>query len=235
MPSTSTKPPQILTVDDDPAICKLIERAFKDAGYRTQTAHSAEEMRRKIGDAAMVLLDINLPGANGIDLAREIREGNPHIGIIMVTGLSDDIDRIVGLEVGADDYVCKPFNARELVARVRSVMRRLNLEQSDTSLELSFLDLVVDLEARQVRRGDEEIDLTGHEFKLLVTLAERPKRVFTREELSRTVSDREWYPTDRSVDVLVSKVRKKLERGDTAIIKSLRGVGYQFCVKVEKK
>lgn len=225
----------ILIVDDDAAYCRLIERYLTREGYRTQIAGDAEEMRKKVELANLVLLDLHMPGAHGIELAREAREKYPNLGIIIVTGSTDEIDKIVGLEVGADDYVCKPFNERELLARIRSVLRRLDAGEVSAGTQLKFLDFVLDQDAHQLRRGNHSVDLTGHEFNLLVMLAERPSRVFTREEISLKISSREWYPTDRSVDVLVSKLRKKLEsEGGTGVIKSLRGVGYQFSARVEK-
>jgi len=225
----------ILIVDDDAAYCRLTERYLAKEGYRTQIAGDAEEMRAKTSFANLILLDLHLPGVHGIELAREVREKYPNIGIIIVTGSTDEIDKIVGLEVGADDYVCKPFNQRELLARIRSVLRRLDIHQVSEGNQLRFLDFVLDLEARQLTRSGRNIELTGHEFNLLTLLAERPSKVFTREEISLKISAREWYPNDRSVDVLVSKLRKKLEtETDSAIIKSLRGVGYQFSTKVEK-
>lgn len=226
---------KVLIVDDDPAICELIQRTLEKSGFGALTARTPDEMREQLKQASVVLLDINLPEANGIDLAREMRVSHPELAIIMVTGQVDEVDRIIGLEVGADDYVCKPFNARELVARVRSVMRRLG-ERTTTAAgkTIKFLDFVVDLEAHQVRRGNEPVKLTGHEFKLLVKLTDRPNKVYTREEISQEVCEREWYPYDRGIDVLVSKLRKKLEAGNEQIIQSLRGVGYQFCAPVEK-
>lgn len=229
------RPIQILVVDDDAAYCRLIERYLTREGYRTLIARDAEEMRSQIELATLVLLDLHLPGSHGIELAREVRGKYPRTGIIIVTGSTDEVDKIVGLEVGADDYVCKPFNERELLARIRSVLRRLDVEQVSQSQQLRFLDFVLDVDARQLTRGGEPIELTGHEFNLLVMLAERPSRVFTREEISLKISSREWYPSDRSVDVLVSKLRKKLESDNVAeIIKSLRGVGYQFSARVER-
>lgn len=226
---------QVLIVDDDPAICRLIERALSEEGFQTMVARNSEEMRKHVEVANMVLLDLNLPNSNGIELAREIREKYPNTAIIMVTGRTDEIDRIIGLEVGADDYVCKPFNARELVARVRSVLRRMDLDQAQVQKQMRFMDFVLDLESHELHKDGNPVELTGHEFKLLVMLAEKPTRVFTREEITRKVSSREWYPNDRSVDVLVSKLRNKLEADvDVKIIKSLRGVGYQFCANVEK-
>ena len=224
---------QILIVDDDPAYCRLIERYLNREGYRTIIAADAEDMRKHVDTASLVLLDLHLPGAHGIELAKEIREQSPNTGIIIVTGSTDEVDKIVGLEVGADDYVCKPFNERELLARIRSVLRRLEVEQSISSRVLKFDGYVLDLDARRLTRGNDVVELTGHEFNLLAMLAEHPSRAFTREEISRKVSAREWSPADRSVDVLVSKLRKKLDQTQgNDIIKSLRGVGYQFSVRV---
>ena len=226
---------QILIVDDDPAYCRLIERYLIHEGYRTIVAGDAEDMRKYVDMASLILLDLHLPGAHGIELAREIREKNPNTGIIIVTGSTDEVDKIVGLEVGADDYVCKPFNERELLARIRSVLRRLDVEKAASSRVLKFDGYVLDLDARRLTQGDDLVDLTGHEFNLLVMLAEHPRRAFTREEISQKVSARKWSPADRSVDVLVSKLRKKLEHAHGShIIKSLRGVGYQFSVRVER-
>lgn len=224
----------ILTVDDDPQVCGLMERVLTSSGFRALTANTSEEMRRLINKTDVVLLDINLSGESGIDLARELRITHPGLGIIMVTGLASEVDRIVGLEVGADDYICKPFNSRELIARVRCVLRRLQGQPVSSEGEIRFLDYVVDLESHQVKRRDELIKLTGHEFKLLVMLTEKPNKVYSREEISRHVCEREWYPYDRGVDVLVSKLRNKLETSGEQVIQSLRGVGYQFCARVER-
>lgn len=230
-----TRNVQILIVDDDQSYCRLIERYLTRAGFQTTIAHDAEGMRKRIDLATLVLLDLNLEDAHGIELAREIREKFPNTGIIIVTGSSDEIDRIVGLEVGADDYVCKPFNERELLARIRSVLRRIDVDVSTGGKQYRFLDFSLDLESRELKRGNDPVELTGHEFNLLVMLIEKPSRVFTREEISLKISSREWYPTDRSVDVLVSKLRKKLEVDDGVnVIKSLRGVGYQLGAKVDK-
>ncbi|MBD3647454.1 MAG: response regulator transcription factor [Pseudomonadales bacterium] len=227
---------QILIVDDDPNFCRLIERYLSREGYHALVAHNADQMREKIDLATLVLLDLHLPNAHGIDLAREIREKSGEIGIIIVTGSTDEIDRIVGLEVGADDYVCKPFNERELLARIRSVMRRIDIKETSESSRYKFAEFELDMESHKLtRNGNESINLTGHEYNLLIMLLQRPSRVFTREEISRKISSREWVPTDRSVDVLVSKLRKKLESDQGVdLIKSLRGVGYQFSTKVEK-
>lgn len=225
---------KIMIVDDDVAYCRLIERYLQREGFRTIVTHDAEGLRKNLEFATLVLLDLHLAESHGLDLAREIRERNTTVGIIIVTGSTDDVDRIVGLELGADDYVSKPFNERELLARIRSVLRRLDLAAPDGGSQLRFRDYTLDLEARQLTRQGEAIELTGHEFNLLILLAERPNRVFTREEISQRISSREWYPNDRSVDVLVSKLRKKLHSGDGDVIKSLRGVGYQFSARVEK-
>lgn len=225
----------ILIVDDDVDYCRLISGYLSREGYHAIVAHDAEEMRKHVDVAVLVLLDLHLPRVHGLELARELREKSTNIGIIIVTASDDEIDKIVGLEVGADDYVCKPFNNRELLARIRSVLRRIDLDSGSGIDGFSFMDFTLDLEAHRLTRNDEEIKLTGHEYNLLVMLAERPNRVFTREEISRRVSNREWFPDDRSVDVLVSKLRKKLESdGGQNVIKSLRGVGYQFAAKVQK-
>lgn len=233
----SNRSTQILIVDDDASFCRLIERYLSREGYQALVAHNAEEMRQKVDMATLVLLDLHLPNAHGIDLARELREKSADIGIIIVTGSTDEIDRIVGLEVGADDYVSKPFNERELLARIRSVMRRIEIkDDASDSSKFKFAEFELDTAShRLMRNGNELVDLTGHEYNLLLMLLERPSRVFTREEISRKISSREWVPTDRSVDVLVSKLRKKLVSDqDTELIKSLRGVGYQLSTKVER-
>lgn len=227
---------QILIVDDDPNFCRLIERYLSREGYHALVAHNADEMREKVDMATLVLLDLHLPNAHGIDLARELREKSTDIGIIIVTGSTDEIDRIVGLEVGADDYVSKPFNERELLARIRSVMRRIDIKDTPDSSTYRFAEFELDTESHRLsKNGNEIVDLTGHEYNLLLMLLERPSRVFSREEISRKISSREWIPTDRSVDVLVSKLRKKLVSDQNVeLIKSLRGVGYQFSTRVEK-
>ncbi|MDZ7686397.1 MAG: response regulator transcription factor [Gammaproteobacteria bacterium] len=225
-------------VDDRCRLCRLIESIFAQGRLQSRRvgAWSRANAARTWMPRRWFFWTCACPGFSGLDLAtRESVRNRPRWASLWSTGSDDEIDKIVGLEVGADDYVCKPFNERELLARIRSVLRRIDLDSGSGVSGLRFEDFTLDLEAHRLTCSGTEIGLTGHEYNLLVMLAERSNRVFTRDEISRRVSNREWYPDDRSVDVLVSKLRKKLEaHGGHNIIKSLRGVGYQFSARVEK-
>jgi len=228
----------ILVVDDDVVICNILDRYLTAAGYRVKTAANGEEMYRciKLQPPDLILLDLKMPGKHGLELARELRKESD-MGIIILTGSDETVDKIVGLEVGADDYVPKPFDERELLARVRSVLRRVlqTVDTTDKSVA-RFSGWTLDLVAHELKSpvGD-EVRLTSYEFQLLATLVKSPNRVFNRDQIMESITGRDWIPSDRSVDVLVGKLRKKIEDDPhkPIFIKTIRGTGYKFTARVK--
>jgi len=230
----------ILIVDDDVRICKILDRYLTTAGYRVQTAGNGEEMRRCIKSQLpdLVILDLQMPGEHGLELSRELRKDST-VGIIILTGTGDKFDEIVGLEGGADDYLLKPVEERELLAHVRSVLRRVTrVPDSSASVDKSnvgFSGWNLDLIAHELKSPDaKEIKLTGYEFQLLATLVKNANRVLSRVQIMSNITGRDWVPSDRSVDVLVGKLRKKIEQDPRkpSLIKTIRSVGYKFTARV---
>lgn len=235
------EPISILVVDDDVRICRLLSRYLSDEGYCVHTATCGRDMRQLFADTRvdLVILDLVLDNEDGLAIARELRS-HSEVPIIMLSGKGDMIDKVVGLEVGADDYVTKPFEERELLARVRSVLRRSSLATPMSSAIQSgvarFKGWELHLTSHQLSSPDgTDVSLTTHEFQLLRALVRRPQRVFTREEISEIVAGRYWSPVDRSVDVLVGKLRKKLgdDPSRPGLIQTVRGTGYRFIAEVE--
>lgn len=207
---------RILLVDDEPSLVKGVKLSLELEGYEVLTAgdgHQALAVFRNAGPD-LIILDLMLPGVDGLTVCRRIREAST-TPIIMLTAKTDDVDKVVGLELGADDYLTKPFNTRELVARVRAVLRRVQFDRQAAAGEQEHVvaigDLAVDVHRRRVSRGDKTLDLTPTEFDLLVHLASHPGRVFSREELLRSVWGYEYFGDDRTVDVHVSRLRDKIE------------------------
>lgn len=236
-----TEAAHILVVDDDARIRRLVSRYLSKEGFRVSTAADGEEMQRVLdgGDVELVLLDLILPGEDGLSLARRLR-AQSNIGIIMLTGKGEAVDRVVGLELGADDYVAKPFDNRELLARIRSLLRRLREvpRPDDAGHVARFSGWVLDLDSRELRTEEgREVRLTTAEFKLLATFVTNATRVLTRDQLLDHIADREWAPFDRSIDVLVGKLRRKIETDPSkpSLIASVRGVGYKFMADVEMR
>lgn len=231
----------ILIVDDDVRISKILARDLTSAGYRVKTAANGEEMRScmQTFKPNLVILDLQMPGEHGLELARKLRQDS-EIGIIIVTGTGDKVDEIVGLEGGADDYLMKPVEERELLARVRSVLRRVMSfsAASDTSDKsvAKFSDWILDFTAHELKSTTgEEVVLTSYEFELLATLVKNPNRVLSRDQIMDNITGRDWISSDRSVDVLMGKLRKKIEEDphNPSMIKTIRGVGYKFTARVE--
>jgi two-component system, OmpR family, response regulator len=245
MPSHhATRPlsPRILIVDDDGQIRQLLAAFLRDNGFDVALARDGVEMREAVRKAPpdLVVLDLMLPGADGLELCRELRRASA-IPVIMLTARGDDTDRIIGLEVGADDYLAKPFNPRELLARIRAVLRRSGGETGETTNARNghvFDGWRVDLLRRELTNPDGAlVDLSGAEFDMLLAFLESPNRVLTRERLLETARNRQADVFDRSVDVLVSRLRRKLESGSAdahPLIKTVRGAGYLFLPKVER-
>lgn len=238
MNNTKADQPRILIVDDDPRICRLISRYLEREGFAVQSAADGDEMRVRLAEtpADLIIMDLQLPGEDGLTLTRELRRDND-VAIIILTGKGETVDRIVGLEVGADDYLGKPFDERELLARVRSVLRRSAPSEAPVAGRpgLTFEGWHLDLDAHELTSPDgERVVLTTAEFRLLSGLAQNAKRVLNRDQLLDLVAAREWDPYDRSIDVLIGKLRRKLEEDpkSPALIKTIRGVGYMFACDV---
>ena len=202
------------------------------AGSRTECEAKLAEMK-----IDLLVLDVMLPDGSGLDLCRALRERAPHLSIILLTALKEDVDRILGLEFGADDYLGKPFNPRELSARIRAVLRRGRGEpQPSTGRQYIFANYVADIESRTLLAPDgAPVDLTGGEFELLIVFLQRPGRILSRDSLLDLTQGRTADPFDRSIDILVSRLRRKL--GDANVfnlLKTVRNKGYQLAVPVER-
>lgn len=232
-----TKPQRILVVDDDPVLRELLYAYLTDTGFVVDLAGNGEEMRQAMARSrpGVVILDLMLPGDDGLALTRELRaDGAPFadVPILMLSARGEAIDRVVGLEVGADDYLSKPFNPRELLARVRALLRRVRADPiaADARETIRFGPYSLDLAARRLLRGDADIGLSGAEFDLLKALAERPNRVMSRDVLINLLKGYEWDPNDRTVDIRVGRVRRKIEPdpGNPVYIRTVRGEGYLF-------
>jgi DNA-binding response OmpR family regulator len=225
----------LLLIDDDVELTELLTDYFKAEGFNVQAAHDGPSgLERALGEEfSLIVLDVMLPGFNGLEVLRRLRT-TKKTPVLMLTARGDDVDRIVGLEIGADDYLPKPFNARELVARIRAVLRRT--EQRETGTEVQTL-VVGDLELVPSSLGcriqGEPVPLTSAEFSLLEVLVKAAGKVVSREDLSEKVLGRRLSPYDRSLDVHISNLRKKLTRGTTGSerIKTVRGTGYLYAVE----
>src|SRR5690349_374103 len=229
---------RLLIVDDDPDITDLIANYFSLHGFDVTAAHSADQMRQALdrGQVDLVLLDIGLPDGDGIALTRTLRERS-HCAVIIVSGRGESVDRIVGLEVGADDYVTKPFELRELLARAKSVLRRVGAA-SPAGPErevIAFEGWRIDLRARTLHNPqNEEVDLTTGEFDLLSVFVRHPNRVLSRDQILDLTRNRPAGPFDRTIDVQVGRLRRKIEKDPEhpALIKAVRGAGYVFTASV---
>lgn len=232
-------PAHILVVDDDREICTLLERYLRSQGFRVSVAKDGNSMETCLAAAniTLVVLDVLLPDVSGLHLCRSLRERSS-IPIILLTALKEDVDRIIGLELGADDYLCKPFNPRELVARIRAILRRADGHSDHvkpSGYVFRFEGFVADPETRRVVAADgSEIALTAAEFCLLMAFLKRPGKMLSRNQLLDITQGREAEPFDRSIDVLVSRLRRKLNDADKQqLLKTQRNGGYQFAARVE--
>ena len=227
----------ILVIDDDVELCELLNDYLTPEGFEVETVNRSEPgiERALSGQHALVVLDVMLPGMSGFDVLRQVREKS-RVPVIMLTARGDDVDRIVGLEMGADDYLPKPFNPRELVARIRAIQRRADSagsgesKEQDKAAKFTVGDVDIDPGTRVVRQNGNMVELTTVEFSLLEMLMRQAGRVVSREDLVQSVLGRRLSPYDRSIDVHVSSLRKKLghQAGDQERIKTVRGVGYQY-------
>jgi len=239
-------PIHVLVVDDDPDVRELLDDYLSEHGYSVAQAVDGKTARQQLEKQApnVVLLDIGLPGEDGLSIARYLRE-HYDIGIIIVSGAGETVDRIIGLEIGADDYVSKPFDPRELRARLKNVARRYQhpvatettgpaAAQQENS-KVKFGPCTLNLLSYQLLDKDGvEIPITNMEFDLLKVLAERPNRPLTRDQLLNLTQNRDWDPYDRSIDIRVTRLRKKIEPDPEKpqVIKTVRGIGYMFVTNV---
>lgn len=235
--------PKIVVVDDDLDIRETLSEYFEENGFSVETAEGGTRLRELLKDHtfSLAILDLRMPGEDGLTLCRFLRE-EYEMGIVMLTGSGDSIDRVVGLEVGADDYIAKPFELREVLARVRAVLRRVQTtttgkkpspELTGVSSDEIFAFGPVSIDANKLHFIDVDgtrSALTKMEFDLIKTFAERPKRVLTRDFLLETAHGRDWEPFDRSIDVRVTRLRKKIEANtnNPKYLKTVRGVGYFY-------
>jgi two-component system response regulator CpxR len=224
----------ILLIDDDVELCSMLTEYMGRYGFRVSAVHRGDTGLKAALEKpyALVLLDVMLPGLDGFEVLRRIRAASS-VSVLLLTARGEDVDRIVGLEIGADDYLSKPFNPRELLARIRAILRRSSagapVAQEQTVLRAERLEL--NRAARTVLQDGQKIELTDVEFALLEALMQAPGKVVTREEMSEGVLGRQFHPFDRSLDMHVSRLRRKLgEHGAEDLVKTIRGVGYQLTV-----
>jgi len=221
----------ILLVDDEEKVLDFMSSFLKNEGFEITTARSGTEALDKIKavNPSLVVLDWMMPNMNGLDVCREIRK-NSKVGIIMVTAKSDELDKIVGLEVGADDYITKPFSLRELLARIRSVLRRVGENPGTTDERIVRDEITISVSQYRVWKNNEEITMTPTEFKLLLTLAEKPGIVYSRLQLLESALEDELLNVERTVDAHISRLRKKIEDdpSNPKYIQTVYGFGYRF-------
>ncbi len=227
---------RILVVDDDPGLRDLLNRYLGEQGFVVAGVENAEDMDLYLADHGvdLLILDLMLPGEDGLSIAKRIR-ADGKLPILILSARSDDVDRIVGLEVGADDYLPKPFNPRELLARIRAILRRQHsapgeTAESENRESREFGPFLVDLNTRTVMRGDENIELTSGEFALLQVFLDHPNRVLSRDSLMDMLKGYDRSPFDRSIDVKVARLRRKIESVPTepVYIRTVWGEGYLF-------
>jgi two-component system OmpR family response regulator len=233
----------ILIVDDQREICDLVQEYLSGEGYRVSIALDGAEMRKAmtLSSVDLVILDLMLPGEDGLTLARALRQELPNVGIIILTGRGEIVDRIIGLEMGADDYLPKPFHLRELLARVKSVLRRaparaIDIQSGVPRSKARFAGWNLDLSSRELfAPSGKEVRLTTGEFDLLAAFVNNANQVLTRDRLLDLARNREAGPFDRTIDVQVGRLRRKLEDDPQrpTMIKTVRGTGYIFTPPVE--
>jgi two-component system response regulator CpxR len=230
---------RILIIDDDVELCSMIGEYLRPEGFTVEAVHNGERgLQRALSkEHDLLLLDVMLPGMNGFDLLRQLRTSSD-LRVLLLTARGDDVDRIVGLEIGADDYLPKPFNPRELLARVRAILRRpQNGKGAESGERLIIGDVEIDLGSRTATRNGDAVELTSVEFNLLETLLRSAGKIVSREELAQKVLGRNLNLFDRSIDVHISKLRKKL--GEVVSggerIKTVRGAGYLYALPSEQR
>jgi len=227
---------RILAIDDDVALCELLTEYLSSEGFYVESAHDGEEGLETAygGEYDLIVLDVMLPKINGFEVLRHLRSRS-NTPVIVLTARGETVDRIVGLEIGADDYLAKPFNPRELVARIRAILRRIRQEREEGQTQpipeiLRVGDVEMHISTRLALLSGKAVNLTGMEFSLLEILLRKAGRFVPREELIRSVLGRSPYPYDRSIDVHISRLRKKLGHmvDGTERIKTIRNIGYLY-------
>lgn len=218
---------EILVVEDDPIIRQTVDYALRRAGFDTRTSGDGLEALRMAQDLPpdVILLDLMLPGIDGFEFAAQVRKTDGHVAIIMVTALGEERDKVRGLDAGADDYLAKPFEIPELIARIQSALRRPTLAKRST---ISFSDLTVSLDDHIVTRGGKRIELSAREFDLLAALLKSPNRVFSRAQLLDLVWGIDRDVTLGTVETYICYLRAKIDRGQSPLIHTIRGVGYSL-------
>lgn len=228
---------KILIVEDDPEIAELVEINLNDAGYRTERARDGIDGLNKAlnNDYLLVILDLMLPRLDGFEVCKRIREEKKTLPILMLTSKSEEFDKVLGLELGADDYLTKPFSLRELMARVKALIRRMDAVKQEITAdgkpaEMRFGDLVINTEKRKVTLAGETIDLTAKEFDLLALFASHPGRAYSRQELLDIVWGYQFDGYDHTVNSHINRLRSKIEKdpSNPTFIKTVWGVGYRF-------
>jgi two-component system response regulator CpxR len=231
----------VLLVDPDSALCALVKKCLEREGLKVEPVHDGQKGldRALSGDHTIAILDIILPGLNGFELLRRVR-AKSQIPVVIATARTEEVDRIIALEVGADDYITKPFNPRELIARLRAVLRRVHARSFDRPLSshrIVVADIEMDTSSRSVFRAGAPVALTTAEFNLLQVLLRNAGRAVTREDLAQSALGRQFSPLDRSIDLHVSHLRRKLGRdsGGPLRIKAIRGIGYLCALPVDRQ
>ena len=232
MEQTLDDPARIIVVDDDPGIRTVVSDYLADQGYQVETVGDAKELERALarGSADLIVLDVMLPGEDGLAICRRL-SAEQNLSVIMLSALGEDADRIIGLELGADDYLAKPCNPRELLARVRAVLRRKGDQRPRRGATCQFAGWRLDLVRRELCSPDRMVvALSGGEFMLLQALVERPQRILTRDELLDSARGPESEAYDRAIDVQISRLRRKLSdrSGGLELIRTIRNEGYMF-------
>ncbi|GIU19469.1 two-component system response regulator OmpR [Shewanella colwelliana] len=227
---------KILVVDDDMRLRALLERYLMEQGYQVRSAANAEQMDRLLEreNFHLLVLDLMLPGEDGLSICRRLRQNGNTIPIVMLTAKGDEVDRIIGLELGADDYLPKPFNPRELLARIKAVMRRQSPEvpgaPTQQEEEISFGEFTLNLATREMYHGEEAISLTSGEFAVLKVLVSHPREPLSRDKLMNLARGRDYSALERSIDVQVSRLRRLIEKdaANPRYIQTVWGLGYVF-------
>ena len=223
----------VLLIDDDVELCSMLTVYLGRNGFRVSTAHRGDTGLKAARERrwSLILLDVMLPGIDGFEVLKQIRTASK-VSVLLLTARGEDVDRIVGLEIGADDYLPKPFNPRELLARMRAILRRSSNTEPDETGVLHVQNLELDPAARKALQDGKKLDLTDVEFALLEALMRSPGKVVSREELSESVLGRRFDPFDRSLDMHVSRLRRKLgeRKSENDQVKTIRGAGYQLAV-----
>ena len=237
MPQTQNRPNKVLVVDDDVRIRDLLRRYLMQEGFEVMLAEDGKALNRVLQREAVdiIVLDLMMPGEDGLSICRRLRANGDRTPIIMLTAKSEDVDRIVGLEVGADDYLGKPFNPRELLARIHAVLRRRPAPEapgapSKDAQTVTFGPFEFDLSLRRLSKEGQQISLTTGEFSMLKALVRHPRQPLSRDKLAQLARGREFEPFDRSLDVQISRLRKMLEPdpAQPRYIQTVWGVGYVF-------